>query len=115
MTLDTTLPPVAASLADEPPDLQVEGRLNALARLQRGLVLAVVSLLVAVGVVTWVFLQRSQQQLIEFKALSLAEVVARQAASARTVYAEQVAGKLRKESTGVPSENRPVAPGPGRT
>ncbi len=110
MSLVTVLPAAAAGAAGaaanaEPADLQIEGRLQSLARLQQGLVVAVVLLLIAVGAVTWVFLQRSQQQLIEFKALSLAEVVARQAASARTVYAEQIVNKLRDDGIGGASED----------
>lgn len=38
--------------------------------------------------------------MIEFKALTLAEVVARQAASSRSTYAEHVAGKLKSDGTG---------------
>jgi diguanylate cyclase (GGDEF)-like protein len=104
MTLRTGMLLAVSGPPDTSADLLVEGRLHSLARWQQGLVVAVVLLLAAVGGVTWVFLERSQQQLIEFKAMSLAEVVARQATSARTVYAEHVVAKLRKEGAGVASE-----------
>ena len=81
------------------------GRLDILARLQRHLVWVALLVLLAVGGVTWVIVDNSHQQLIEYKALTLAEVVARQAASARSAYSDEVVGKLRRDGSGAASES----------
>jgi diguanylate cyclase (GGDEF)-like protein len=81
------------------------GRLDTLSRLQHHLIWVALLVLAAVGAVTWAFVDNSHRQLIEFKALTLAEVVARQAASSRSAYAEHVAAKLQREGSGKASES----------
>ena len=65
--------------------------------------------LVAVGIVTWRMVYLGQQRVIEHQALEVAEVVARAAASARSVYAAQIVEKLRQDGFGAHPEfeNRP--------
>ena len=60
--------------------------------------------LVAVGVVTWRMVYLGQQRVIEHQALEVAEVVARAAASARSVYAAQIVEKLRRDGFGSHAE-----------
>ena len=50
-------------------------------------------------------ISRGQQTLIEFHAVQLAEIVTRQSASSRSVYAEHVVGKLTRDGAGVASEH----------
>jgi diguanylate cyclase (GGDEF)-like protein len=102
--------PARAGLAD-PPDLQAVGRQAAMASLPRLLILSFLGLTLAVALATSRYLVHSQQELIEFKALTVADVVARQAAAARTVYTEQVAAKLRRDGTGLASEGYAHEPG----
>ncbi len=64
-------------------------------------ILLLSALFVAVVVaVAWVVVDTSQRRLIEFKTLNVAEVVARQAAEARSVYAEMAVSKLKGDGTG---------------
>lgn len=72
--------------------------------LQRNLLWTGLVLLLAVGGVTWYFVNDSQNRLIEYKALDLAEVVARQAAASRSAYAEHVVAKLKRDGSGGASE-----------
>jgi diguanylate cyclase (GGDEF)-like protein len=110
MTTTATIPLPPAEVPAHA-DLHSGARLDTLSRLQRHLFLASLLLLAAVGTVTWVFVDHSQRQLIEFKALTLAEVVARQAASARSVYSEHVVSKLGRDAMGVASESYVREPG----
>src|SRR5262249_50576160 len=57
-------------------------------------------LLLLVGVVTWRVAFEAQAGVIEYQAVTLAEVVARQAASARSVYTRNVVEKLRRDGFG---------------
>jgi diguanylate cyclase (GGDEF)-like protein len=70
------------------------------AGLKRRVVLFSALLLVLVGVVTWRFAFEAQVRVIEYQAVTLAEVVARQAASARLVYTQNVVEKLRRDGFG---------------
>ena len=79
--------------------------------LQRNLFWTGLVLLLAVGCVTWYFVNDSQNRLIEHKALDLAEVVARQAAASRSAYAEHVAAKLKHDGRGGASEGYKDEPG----
>lgn len=60
--------------------------------------------LIAIGVVTWRMVYLGQQRVIEHQAIEVAEVVARAAASARSVYAAQIVEKLRQDGFGAHSE-----------
>ena len=79
--------------------------------LRHKLIGAALVLLLAVAAVTWLVVDRGQQSLIEYKALTLAEVVARQATAARSVYAENVANKLAGDGRGTASETYSGEPG----
>ena len=57
-------------------------------------------LLIVVIAATWITLSQGQRQIIEYQAMELAEVVARQATVARSVYAEKVVGKLHADGFG---------------
>lgn len=61
-------------------------------------------LLLLVGAVTWQMVNRSQSLVIEYQARELAEVVARLAATARSVYAKQVVRKLHVDGFGAHGE-----------
>ncbi len=60
--------------------------------------------LIAVSVVTWRMVHLGQQRVIEHQALEVAEVVARSAASARSVYTAQIVEKLRQDGFGAHPE-----------
>lgn len=81
------------------------------ARLKRRILLASLVLLVVVAGVTWKIVDWSHNALIETKAVDLAEVVARQATVARSVYTEHVVGKLTAEQRGQASESYIGEPG----
>ncbi|NND91691.1 MAG: EAL domain-containing protein [Granulosicoccus sp.] len=55
---------------------------------------------VVVSLVTWMIVSRSQDEVIQFEALKLAEVVASQSASARSVYARLAVSKLKADGFG---------------
>lgn len=92
-------------------DWSAVGRLDILSKLQRHLVWVALLVLMTVGGVTWVIVDYSHQQLIEYKALTLAEVVARQAASSRSAYSEHVVSKLQHDGVGAASESYLHEPG----
>jgi diguanylate cyclase (GGDEF)-like protein len=73
--------------------------------LRRRVLITAVVFLSAVVSLTWYLISRGQQSLIEFQAVQLAEIVARQSASSRSVYAEHVVGKLTRDGIGVASEH----------
>jgi len=60
--------------------------------------------LCAIGGTSWYLVNLGQQRLIVYKALDVAEVVARLATSSRSVYAERVVNKLQGDRTGSASE-----------
>ena len=64
------------------------------------LVIAFSLFVIVVVAVIWNFVGRAQHQIIEFQARELAEVVARQAASSRTVYTKHVVSKLSRDGFG---------------
>lgn len=67
-------------------------------RRQFALLLLVIFLLV--GVVVYLSVQYALRQVLEFKAITIAEIVSQQASNARTVYAREVASKLEKDGFG---------------
>ena len=73
--------------------------------LRRRVLIAAVALLSSVVALTGYLVSRGQQSLIEFQAVQLAEIVTRQSASSRSVYAEHVVGKLTRDGAGVASEH----------
>ena len=60
--------------------------------------------LVTVGVVTWRMVYLGQQRVIEHQALEVAEIVARSALSARSVYTKQIVEKLNRDGFGSRSD-----------
>lgn len=84
---------------------------NLSSRLRSHLLVAALLLMLAVSGVTWLVVDKGQNSLIEYKAVTLAEVVARQATVSRSVYAEHVAGKLLADKRGVASESYAAEPG----
>jgi diguanylate cyclase (GGDEF)-like protein len=73
--------------------------------LRRRVLITAVAFLSAVVALTGYFISRGQQTLIEFQAVQLAEIVARQSASSRSVYSDHVVGKLMRDGIGVASEH----------
>jgi diguanylate cyclase (GGDEF)-like protein len=57
-------------------------------------------ILLLIGGITYYVVQDAQHKIVEFQAVNVAEIVARQAAASRSVYASQIAGKLAKDGTG---------------
>ena len=64
------------------------------------LVIASTPFVIVVAVVSWNFIGRARHQIIEFQAKELAEVVARRAASSRTVYTKYLVGRLSRDGFG---------------
>jgi diguanylate cyclase (GGDEF)-like protein len=94
-----------------PMDIQAVGRQVSMTRLPRLLVLMFLGLMLAVGAATALYVRHSQQDLIAFKALNVAEVVVRQAAASRTVYTTEVVAKLSLDGAGLASETYVHEPG----
>jgi len=57
-------------------------------------------LLIFVGITGYFVIKDSQHRLIEHQAVTVAEIVARQAAAARSVYARDIIGKVKADTTG---------------
>jgi diguanylate cyclase (GGDEF)-like protein len=57
-------------------------------------------MLLLIGAITYYVVQDAQHKIVEFQAVNVAEIVARQAAASRSVYASQIAGKLARDGTG---------------
>ncbi len=58
------------------------------------------SFVVVVSLVTWIIVSRSQEQVIQFEALKLADIVVKQAASARSAYSSLAVSKLKSDGLG---------------
>jgi len=58
-----------------------------------------VAFVASVGAIAWWVVDSSQRRLIEFEALTVAEVIAQQASEARSVYATTAVAKLAAEGT----------------
>ena len=69
-------------------------------RLKVQMLLISILFLVLVSVVTWTVVSRSQDELIQFEAIKLAEIVADQASGARSAYASLAVSKLYKDGFG---------------
>jgi diguanylate cyclase (GGDEF)-like protein len=68
--------------------------------LRRRVAFIAILCLVAVGLVTWRMVYLGQQRVIQHQALEVAEVVARSALSARSVYTTQIVEKLSRDGFG---------------
>jgi diguanylate cyclase (GGDEF)-like protein len=79
--------------------------------LRRYLPVGALLFLLAVAAGTWFVVEQNQRRLIEYKALTLAEVVARQAAASRSTYTEHVSNKLAADGVGRASEGYAHEPG----
>lgn len=66
----------------------------------RRLLFLVPVLLLLIGGITYYVVQDAQHKIVEFQAVNVADIVTRQAAAGRSVYASQIAGKLTKDGTG---------------
>lgn len=69
-------------------------------RLRVQVLLISVVFLILVSLVTWAVVSRSQEALIEFEALKLAEIVADQASAARSIYSKLAVSKLKNDGFG---------------
>jgi len=69
-------------------------------KLRMLVVLISISFLVVVSVVTWAVVSRSQDALIEFEAIKLAEIVADQSSAARSAYSSLAVSKLKSDGFG---------------
>lgn len=58
-----------------------------------------------VATVTWMVVSRSQQQLIEFNAVKIAEIVAQQTAIARSTYSKLAVTKLERDGFGADADS----------
>ena len=57
-------------------------------------------LLIVLSTVTWKLVTYGQQRTLQIQAIEIAEIIARQAASARSVYASNIVGKLKQDGFG---------------
>jgi diguanylate cyclase (GGDEF)-like protein len=69
-------------------------------RLRKRLLYLVPIMMLLIGGITYFVIQDAQHKIVEFQAVNVAEIVARQAAAGRTVYARDVATKLARDGTG---------------
>jgi len=68
--------------------------------INRSVLLVLPVFLIGISVVTWRLIAYGQQQTLEYQAIEIAEIIARQAASARSVYAKYVVKKLQNDGFG---------------
>lgn len=84
---------------------------------KRLLILAPILMLV-VGATTYIAVRDAHEKIVEFQAVNVAEIIARHAASGRSVYATQIAAKLARDGTGGPhmafEENKGAVPLPAQ-
>ena len=66
----------------------------------RRLLLLVPLLLLLISGITYYVVQDAHHKIVEFQAVNVADIVTRQAAASRSVYATQIAAKLTKDGTG---------------
>src|SRR5882724_11032752 len=64
----------------------------------------------ATSVVAYFVVENAVQNTVELQALSVAEIVASQATTARSVYSQEIAGKLQRDGKG-PDVNSDQMPG----
>jgi len=69
-------------------------------KVNRGMLIFLPILLIVLSIITWRLVAYGQQQTVEIQAIEIAEIIARQAASARSVYAKHVVSKLRRDGFG---------------
>lgn len=72
---------------------------------RRSLILACLSLLFVLLAATWLIVNNSQQKLIEFKSRQIANVVASQAKTARSLYSRSVVAKLGRDGFSASTES----------
>ena len=63
------------------------------------LILSVITLLIIVGVSGYFVINESKHRLIEHQAINIAEIVARQAAIARSIYSKEVVAKMKSDGS----------------
>jgi diguanylate cyclase (GGDEF)-like protein len=63
-------------------------------------------MMLLIGGITYYVVDDAQHQIVEFQAVNVAEIVARQAAASRSVYAAEVAAKLVRDGTGPHAESQ---------
>lgn len=78
--------------------------------LNRSVLIALPVFLSVIAFITWQLVAYGQQRTLEYQAIEIAEIIARQAASARSVYARYVVRKLKQDGFGAHLESQ-VKPG----
>lgn len=73
--------------------------------INRSILISLPVFLAVISVVTWQLVAYGQQRTFESQAIEIAEIIARQATSARSVYAEHVVNKLRNDGFGAHLES----------
>ncbi len=71
-----------------------------MSKINRTVLIALPFFMLAIGLATWQLVAYGQQRTLEYQAIELAEIIARQAASARSVYAKHVVSKLKSDGFG---------------
>jgi len=80
--------------------LSVDNYYPSNSQVRKRAIFLVAILLIFVGITGYFVIKDSQQRLIEHQAVTVAEIVARQAAAARSVYARDIIGKVKADTTG---------------
>lgn len=73
--------------------------------INRSILIALPVFLAVISIVTWQLVAYGQQRTLEYQAIEIAEIIARQAASARSVYAKHVVNKLKNDGFGADLES----------
>ncbi len=71
-----------------------------MSKINRTVLIVLPFFMIAIALATWQLVSYGQQRTVEFQAIKLAEIIARQAASARSVYAKHIVGKLKQDGLG---------------
>ena len=75
-------------------------------KINRNILITLPIFLAGISIITWQLVAYGQQRTLEFQAIEIAEIIARQAASARSVYAKHVVKKLQKDGFGAHLESQ---------
>ncbi len=86
-----------------------ETAMGTMSKINRTVLITLPFFMLAIAFATWQLVSYGQQRTLEYQAIELAEIIARQAASARSVYTRHVVGKLKQDGFGahIESQDRP--------
>ena len=79
--------------------------LSSLLKINRSVLIVLPLFLIGISLITWRLVAYGQQRTLEYQAIGIAEIIARQAGSARSVYSRYVVSKLGGDGFGAHIES----------